>query len=267
MSQRERNNALSALRGGRVSILVATDVAARGLDIDAVSHVIQYGLPQEPRSLRPPQRTHRPRGPRGQQPDTAHRARGASVQIHAAPVAFEADARMDTGPGRGGNRRAVAHPLTQRSTARAGIRRIRGMGARAPVARGSAGARLGASREGLRRPAERLLDTRGRAVRDGPRKGTPRRGAARKRQRRGAQRTLQAARNDRRPLRAVRRGAQRRLGGRPACSARYAAARGSDARTSATSACATRAPSSKYRRAEPPTSKRAANVLRKRACR
>ncbi|MCF0248199.1 MAG: DbpA RNA binding domain-containing protein, partial [Synergistes sp.] len=46
MSQRERNNALAALRAGRVSILVATDVAARGLDIDAVSHVIQYGLPQ-----------------------------------------------------------------------------------------------------------------------------------------------------------------------------------------------------------------------------
>ncbi|MDL2298435.1 DEAD/DEAH box helicase [Synergistaceae bacterium OttesenSCG-928-D05] len=46
MSQRERNAALGALRGGRVSILVATDVAARGLDIDAVSHVIQYGLPQ-----------------------------------------------------------------------------------------------------------------------------------------------------------------------------------------------------------------------------
>ncbi|MDO5562025.1 MAG: DEAD/DEAH box helicase [Synergistaceae bacterium] len=46
MSQRERNNALNALRGGRVSILVATDVAARGLDIDAVSHVIQFGLPQ-----------------------------------------------------------------------------------------------------------------------------------------------------------------------------------------------------------------------------
>lgn len=46
MSQRERNTALGALRGGRVSILVATDVAARGLDIDAVSHVIQFGLPQ-----------------------------------------------------------------------------------------------------------------------------------------------------------------------------------------------------------------------------
>lgn len=45
MSQRERNNALASLRGGRVSLLVATDVAARGLDIDGVSHVIQYGLP------------------------------------------------------------------------------------------------------------------------------------------------------------------------------------------------------------------------------
>lgn len=46
MSQRERNTALSALRGGRVDILVATDVAARGLDIDSVSHVLQYGIPQ-----------------------------------------------------------------------------------------------------------------------------------------------------------------------------------------------------------------------------
>ena len=45
MSQRERNNALASLRGGRVMLLVATDVAARGLDIDGVSHVIQYGLP------------------------------------------------------------------------------------------------------------------------------------------------------------------------------------------------------------------------------
>lgn len=45
MSQRERNTALASLRGGRVMILVATDVAARGLDIDGVSHVIQFGLP------------------------------------------------------------------------------------------------------------------------------------------------------------------------------------------------------------------------------
>ena len=46
MSQRERSASLSALKAGRVQILVATDVAARGLDIDAVSHVLQFGLPQ-----------------------------------------------------------------------------------------------------------------------------------------------------------------------------------------------------------------------------
>ncbi|MDR2780647.1 MAG: DEAD/DEAH box helicase, partial [Synergistaceae bacterium] len=45
MSQRERNAAIASLRGGRVDILVATDVAARGLDIDGISHVIQFGLP------------------------------------------------------------------------------------------------------------------------------------------------------------------------------------------------------------------------------
>jgi ATP-dependent RNA helicase DeaD len=45
MSQRERNTSLASLRGGRVDILVATDVAARGLDIDGISHVIQFGLP------------------------------------------------------------------------------------------------------------------------------------------------------------------------------------------------------------------------------
>jgi ATP-dependent RNA helicase DeaD len=45
MTQRERNSALAALKGGRIEILVATDVAARGLDIQGVSHVVQFGLP------------------------------------------------------------------------------------------------------------------------------------------------------------------------------------------------------------------------------
>lgn len=46
MSQRERNSALVAFRSGRIPILVATNVAARGLDIEGVSHVIQLGLPE-----------------------------------------------------------------------------------------------------------------------------------------------------------------------------------------------------------------------------
>ena len=40
-----RIRALEAFKSGRVSVLVATDVAARGLDIPAVSHVINYDLP------------------------------------------------------------------------------------------------------------------------------------------------------------------------------------------------------------------------------
>ena len=47
MSQRERNRALTMFASGRVSHLVATDVAARGLDIPDVEHVFQFGLPSD----------------------------------------------------------------------------------------------------------------------------------------------------------------------------------------------------------------------------
>lgn len=45
-SQAERIAALEAFRERKVQILVATDIAARGLDIDDISHVINYDLPQ-----------------------------------------------------------------------------------------------------------------------------------------------------------------------------------------------------------------------------
>jgi ATP-dependent RNA helicase DeaD len=47
MSQRERNHALSMFVSGRVSHLVATNVASRGLDIPEVEHVFQFGLPSD----------------------------------------------------------------------------------------------------------------------------------------------------------------------------------------------------------------------------
>ena len=47
-TQREREQALKGFRDGRYEILVATDIAARGLDILDVSHVINFDVPQHP---------------------------------------------------------------------------------------------------------------------------------------------------------------------------------------------------------------------------
>src|SRR5690349_1981828 len=47
-TQREREQALQGFRDGRFEVLVATDIAARGLDIADVSHVINYDVPQHP---------------------------------------------------------------------------------------------------------------------------------------------------------------------------------------------------------------------------
>src|ERR1035437_2044838 len=47
-NQHEREQALQGFREGRFDVLVATDIAARGLDIAVVSHVINYDVPQHP---------------------------------------------------------------------------------------------------------------------------------------------------------------------------------------------------------------------------
>src|SRR3989441_2317919 len=47
-TQREREQALRGFRDGRYEVLVATDIAARGLDIANVSHVINFDVPQHP---------------------------------------------------------------------------------------------------------------------------------------------------------------------------------------------------------------------------
>ncbi|HXR48011.1 MAG TPA: DEAD/DEAH box helicase [Candidatus Limnocylindrales bacterium] len=47
-TQREREQALKGFRDGRFEVLVATDIAARGLDIADVSHVVNYDVPQHP---------------------------------------------------------------------------------------------------------------------------------------------------------------------------------------------------------------------------
>jgi ATP-dependent RNA helicase DeaD len=50
MSQEQRDRVMHRLRGGTADLLVATDVAARGLDIDQLTHVINYDVPSAPES-------------------------------------------------------------------------------------------------------------------------------------------------------------------------------------------------------------------------
>jgi superfamily II DNA/RNA helicase len=47
LSQGLRNRRLMALRRGQIQILVATDVAARGIDVPSITHVFNYGLPMK----------------------------------------------------------------------------------------------------------------------------------------------------------------------------------------------------------------------------
>ncbi|MDR2131250.1 MAG: DEAD/DEAH box helicase [Odoribacteraceae bacterium] len=47
LSQAQRDNVMAAFRSKRLKVLVATDVAARGLDVDCLTHVINYNLPDD----------------------------------------------------------------------------------------------------------------------------------------------------------------------------------------------------------------------------
>jgi ATP-dependent RNA helicase RhlE len=49
-SQNQRERVLADFRSGKLRILIATDIAARGIDVDGVSHVINYDLPNIPES-------------------------------------------------------------------------------------------------------------------------------------------------------------------------------------------------------------------------
>jgi ATP-dependent RNA helicase DeaD len=50
IQQAQRERTIQQLKDGKIDILVATDVAARGLDVDRISHVINYDVPHDPES-------------------------------------------------------------------------------------------------------------------------------------------------------------------------------------------------------------------------
>ena len=61
MPQKEREKIVERLRDGSLQVLVATDVAARGLDVERIGLVVNFDVPKEAGVLRPPHRSHRPR--------------------------------------------------------------------------------------------------------------------------------------------------------------------------------------------------------------
>ena len=50
IAQNQRERIITQLKNGKIDILIATDVAARGLDVDRISHVVNYDIPQDPES-------------------------------------------------------------------------------------------------------------------------------------------------------------------------------------------------------------------------
>ncbi|MHC4976794.1 MAG: DEAD/DEAH box helicase [Planctomycetota bacterium] len=48
LPQGKRNRVMEKLRSGKLSVLVASDLAARGLDVDGITHVVNYDIPEDP---------------------------------------------------------------------------------------------------------------------------------------------------------------------------------------------------------------------------
>ena len=148
-SQPQRIRALADLKAGRILLLVATEVAARGLDIEALPHVVNYELPMVPADY-----LHRiGRTARAGASGTAI----SLVCIDEAPLLREIERLLGAPipsqpvPGFEPDPRIAAQPIRQRSGAHQAGRRPRG-GARQPQAN-RAHVRFSGGRRRPRRPA------------------------------------------------------------------------------------------------------------------
>ena len=80
MGQEQRDRVMGRLRGGTADLLVATDVAARGLDIEQLTHVVNYDVPSAPDGVRAPHRPRRPGRARGRGHHAGRAARAPDAQ-------------------------------------------------------------------------------------------------------------------------------------------------------------------------------------------
>ena len=103
LGQGAREQALRAFRSGKVDVLVATDVAARGIDVGGRHPRHQLPVPGRREDLHPPDRPHRP--------GRRDRRRG-DVRRLGRHAALEADHRQDARPGHAG---AARRPTPRRA--------------------------------------------------------------------------------------------------------------------------------------------------------
>ena len=127
LSQIQRDRVMRRFRTGQVELLVATDVAARGLDIEHVSHVINYDIPLDPEIYVHRDRPHRPRRDAPAGDHAGHAARAAHAARHRAhdrradPAHAAADDRRC---GRSGGAKSFKETLRETIDAAAGWNRI-----------------------------------------------------------------------------------------------------------------------------------------------
>ena len=79
LQQSKRTKVMQAFRDEAVDVLVASDLAARGLDVDHITHVINYDLPEDPEVYIHRIGPHRPRRSAGPRLDLRHPRAGADA--------------------------------------------------------------------------------------------------------------------------------------------------------------------------------------------
>ena len=166
MDQSARTAALEQFRKNEVTLLVASDVAARGLDIPDVSHIFNFDVPHPRRRLRAPHRPHRPRRP--QRHRDHHRRRLERRQGRRRDREADRPADSLDGQDRRHARRAAARAETRATTRRQDTSRGKRRGRRSADGTSISGdpssRSAGRSRSRSDRPRSRASKTRDRAA-------------------------------------------------------------------------------------------------------